>query len=703
MQLLDLNNPKQVVNQLAALAVQQDFTQGLELQRIQFDLYVTLIYQGFLSDEQMTFHNVLDSVPFEFLPCPKEQAPSFYVTTATIDRTVKKYREFILSNIDVSSSQIETLRNVISQLPLSHTQLNSALIEKGVIPQPVSIRAIEHLFSLCVDDVKSDSVKAVNLYISSKNFRPDGTRYERNTRPSYVVFDLASKEKSIKALSTVVIRTAEIIAGYIGIVHLEHIASIVLDRHANKVKSLFSNNEHFNDFISVFLKQRYKNLCLSSETTDDIVAISDDLVESDISHSLEHYLSLVGGLPLNKLPEFLYRLLKYKEVLARTGVQKTTSDGKVSLRVVSENFEISFVNMVSSLELVNALPFSSVINGNIVRTERGKFIPNDDVTLAIGIGIDYLNAGNTFTSSISSSSIIEKMREQYASSFKQQLIDASKDPQGLFEYNGRKYSVNNANISRSTNVQGYYLHDEYLEVTDDIISKRNAIHDTLTIRKDVFKKGLQFFQKTFSNQSDHLPDIAVDKSHPNHERYISNRYDLLSYADYDSSRLYLINEIRRCDKQIQSLSKYLKYLESLENSSSYEVTIKNTSERLEKWQKIKEADYDLIVELESSDINLEIQSLKVKLDSLERHRKTLRIGHNQYKAHLLLHDYILKVGKCTQPELNEFINAYSHVLVNKRLDGDASLLIKTPEVVYNNLTKAITLFVTYHPFSTVVD
>ncbi|MDN3661106.1 hypothetical protein [Vibrio agarivorans] len=162
-------------------------------------------------------------------------------------------------------------------------------------------------------------------------------------------------------------------------------------------------------------------------------------------------------------------------------------------------------------------------------------------------------------------------------------------------------------------------------------------------------------------------------------------------------------EIRRCDKQIESLTRYVTYLESMDNSDSYQVTITNINERLSKWQKIKADNYDLIVQLESSDINLKIQSYKVKLDSLERYRKSLRIGHNQYKAHLLLHDFILKNGTRTQDEVDSFIAAYTQVIAIKRVSSDLTGLVNNADVMYNNLTKAITLFVTYHPFSIFVD
>ncbi|MFB9254158.1 hypothetical protein, partial [Vibrio agarivorans] len=541
MHLLDLVKPEKVIHELSSKAIDEGLALGLDLARVKFDLYVTLIYQGFLSSEQMTFHTVLDLVPFEYLPCPKEQAPSFYVTTATIDRTVKKYRDFVLNNIKLDAGSLLSIASVVNKLPLSHTEVNQLLLESGVIPHPVSTRAIEFLFTLHNDSIDNGGVKSVNLYISSKNFRSDGTRYERNTRPSYVVFALASKEKRVKAISTVIIRTAEIVSGLIGFVHSRHVALIVHDRHKTKVNALFESYDHLEDFIKVFITSRYKDAPIQIDDNKALIAVSDEINESDINHSLEHYLSMTGQLALDKFPEYVERLLTYKEVLARTNAKKTIGDGKVSLRVVSKFFDSNYLIPSVTNQLLKQLEYVSIRDEFITYNSRSDYFPSEDVTLAIGIGIDYLNSGNRFSKSTSIDSVVPTMREMYSRSFEQQLTAATKDPQNLFEVKGEIYSVTDKNIARYQNLQGYYLKNEYIEATDDIISTRNAIHDVLSVRKEVFKKGLKVFQSTYSKQSDHLPDIAVDKSHPNHEAYMRHRYDVLSYADYDSSRLYLIN------------------------------------------------------------------------------------------------------------------------------------------------------------------
>ena len=691
------NNNKNEFNQLALSAISEGVAGMEDLKRVVFDVYATLCYQGFYSDELMGYHDVLDNIPKEYIPCDESQVSSFFVTHVTIDRTVKKYRDFLYSMAELDNRDNQVIESIVNNLPMTMTQINSKLLEGNVTPNKLSSRAISSLFNELYDS-NVDS-KSVLLFKSSKSLRDDGTRYERNTRPSFTAFCREEDEKKLKALSTVLVRACEIVGRILGFVDHSHIVDLIDSLHKEKVDSLFSNWKNYREYVISVISEKY------GDNYGGRFAISDNIEYSELYRWLYYYLSIKGEISKCQFVEFISKVLEFKLAI-NLASKKDKGKEQVAVAGISASFDKSYITLDVIDELTRNIDFVT-LDGELIKLKSGEYRDFDDnFSLAVTIGMEYLSAGNRFFRKTSLEKMVDTLQTRYSKSFRDELLNAIKFPDGMFIVDDQYLSVDAKCITIADNRRGKYHRAEHLELADEIFLLRQELQDLTIAKREGFKKMIKSFLASYKATKNHLPDIIAEPNHVNHEQYMNERDAILSYGDFDSAKMYLTNEIRRCDKQMRSLSKYEAYLESIDgiDGADYSVSLRNVRERYNKWFYVRTVDLDKLERLKYTQTNQALSELRKKIELLERESASLRIRHNEYKAHLLIHDYLVSTTRKPVEEVLMFIESYCLVLATNKVPQSCNLTSpKQFDGVYYNLRRLLTTFVESHPFAIYED
>lgn len=682
------------ITEIARQAIILDIAGTDDLKRATFDIYVTLCYHGFYSSELLGYHEVLDNVPKEYLPCSSEQASDFFISHVTIDRIVKRYTEFVFNSISVSPVEKSKLKSIAETFPMTIDQFNCELLMSGICPNPISYRALLVIYNELLES--NTHYSSLLNFLSTRSRKEDGSRYERNTRPSYISICETEFTKELKAFSTFIVRTSEVVARLIGIVNSEHIAAIVGNLKKKNVSSLFYHKDDFVSYVDSVVGLKFK------KSYSDGIAISDELEQSEVYRLLYHYMSIKKSLPMSSIPEFLKRLLRFK-VEINAASKSTAKKEVLSTKHIYNAFDSHYITTDSQTALIAAIDFLTIEGNALCFDESATKYFDDNFSTATSIGLSYLEKGNVFQKNSDSERVAHILQNQYADEFLEKLNSVLKDSDGMLSIEGDRVTVDSGNIVLAENRRGQYHNSEYLEISEEIFYHKTMLEDEVNSLKDRFKARLKAFQTSWKSPSNNLPDIIADKKHPNHREYMEARHNVLSSADYDSAYMYLVNENKRCEKQIASLTKYYNYIQTIDgvDGSDYSTTVKNTQERITNWGAVKALNLELIDELRKADHVKEILDKQSMIEELEIERRKLRIRYNEFKAHLLIHDFVVSSTSKPLDEVKEFIKDYYNVLSNNKLPQDKSTAYqKQFDGVYHNLRRVLLTFVESHPFAT---
>ncbi|HAS6026872.1 TPA: hypothetical protein I7142_18380 [Vibrio vulnificus] len=687
------NNDISELTSLAHKAIEAGIAGNDDLRRVVFDVYATLCYQGFYSEELLGYHEVLDNIPKQYLPCDDSQVSTFFITHVTIDRTVKRYKDFLFSEACKRPSFAKVISDIFDELPMTTCQINKRLVNGGFCQNAISSRAISNLFNEVF--LKEGCSKSVLLFKSSKSLKDDGTRYERNSRPSFTAFCYSGKDKELKSLSTVLVRAAEIIGKIIGFVDHSHLIDLVDSLHKEKVNSLFDDWSKYREYVISVLSEKY------GPNYSGRFAIADYLEQSELYRWLYQYMYIRHQISKKQLSLFVSKVLDYKLAINFSSKKDKVKD-QVSVSGIYATFDRSYVSPDVIESLIENIDFLYSDGDTVFFDSSIVFDYDDNHSVAVQVGIDFLVSGGAFTKSEDVSSVVNRLLCNYSDAFNLELRNALLNPDGMFQLKDNLYFVDAKSIAVSDNRRGKYYRAEYLELSEELFHLEQELQDVLTAKREGFKSMMDSFHRTYNSKVNNLPDIISDKNHKNHLAYMQERDAILAYGDFESSQMYLMNEIRRCEKQMRSLSKYEAHLESIDgiDGSDYSTSLKNVRERFNRWLSVRNADLSKIEQLKTTPNNLLISDMRIAIQSLKSRCSKLRIRHNQYKSHLLIHDFIVPTTSKPKYEVERFVENYCSMLKNNTLVYDDDTVdIKQFDGVYHNMKRLLTVFVESHPFA----
>ncbi|MCG9578593.1 hypothetical protein L1D14_20455 [Vibrio tubiashii] len=684
-----------IVLELAKTALNTDFVSVNDfkrskyepLKKLQFDIYVTLAYLGFFESEQLSYANVLERVPTKYLPCDAEQSETFHVTSATISRLVTQFTPFIKSNLFAPISDSNKLKELEQQLPVTLSQANDFLVSHGIISSPVSARAIEFLFDCFIGESR---VKSLVIAKSNKEKDVNGERYERNTRPSMRVLCLAEQERHAKNFADSIVRSCDWLGRMVGLIDFRLVSDFIVPLNSTVVKSLGSKSTHIVDFTLSICREKY-----SSYERD--FAVSEDLHDSEFATLLWKYLNAVPSLKVTKLPEFLTRILMNKA--GGKSKSKSQKSRVISSSVVLEHWDVEYLTDEMLQVLMSAIDFV-VPDGDSYSLRSGAFLDvEQDASIALSTLIDYLQEYGTFSEELSSQERVSLLLKKHSSLLRDKLLSALDSPEGFFEKHGTSYSVSASNRETRTNLSGSYIRPDYDLVSDELFSERVIYQEDDAELRSRFNFLMDAYKKRWG-KTVNVSDLLVSDDHELHLEYITDRKLILTTSHFRQCEYWIKSEIKRGKRLIESHISYVNYLVSLSEKVDSKVSIAHSHQRIAKWKEIVsifESELEMIYASEPYKRYVEHIDL---VNELLEQRSKLALKPSQYKANMVLHDYIAERSEesgesVERSVLERFIESYCQSIVGE-LTTDST---KKSVSDHHNLRRLIGDAIAYHPFA----
>lgn len=668
------------VDSLSQLSLDRGLSENVDFRRVRFEVYLTLSYIGFFNETQLTHDNLIESIPKEYLPCDIEQAETFHLTSTTVARIIKKHTSFIKGELSISPKDLSSLTLVHKNLPLTMQQANKDLVQSGVIANYISPRAMEFLFDLFIDGC---DVKVSIIFKSMKNADEDGNRFERNTRPSIKVISESKDTKALKQLSPFIVRCCDTVGRLIAVVPYTLVGKIVSEYQSELVSSLFTTPKSFSDYCHSLCGEKYQG-------GEGNVSVHEDLPESDAYILLWQYLSTVSTLRVKDVHSFLIRVIRYK---ANNSRRRGSSSKLISTLAIANVISHDDISDVSINMLLSAINFIEV-KGDVVCLKEDEFFDVEGIdNITIHTILDYLHKHKHFSKKHSKSDIASELQNHFAEIMKSKLVSAIDSPQGFFGIEGDTFFITSEHKTYKENHSGNCVRPDYDLISDELFNETTLFKQELIGMKSKYALHFEAFKEKWSSYV-FSSALLVDDTHKDHEEYIADRFEILLGTDYRSCQMWLVSEKKRVLRLMESYTQCLSYYETIDDSSSYARTIEHVKKRMTKWEKVLSHLGEELIMITSSDSYRLYQTHEKNVADLIESRSKLQIKPSQYKAHILIHNFIARTGKVTRADVKAYIEKYSQYLVGNFTDDSEA----SERNDYYNRISLFKAYVDAHPF-----
>ncbi|CCO45447.1 hypothetical protein VIBNISOn1_1490002 [Vibrio nigripulchritudo SOn1] len=679
------------IDSLVANALSTDFVKESDFKRVKysvhdklrFDIYLTIAYLGFYGKEQHSYHSVLESVPKEFLPCEVDQSETFHITNTSVSRIVTQFTPFLKANLSFQLSDTSVIRDIQDNLPMTLDQINSELIERGVTDQAISETAVSFLFESINNGVETSSFI---VYKSGQNKDANGERFERNARPSITAFSHLEHEKDMKAISRSVIRYCETLGRLVGVVNFDLVESLLERLNTPVLDLVATERSAVYKFCRALCFEKY-----GSESS--VYAIDDELQQSEFYELMYKYLRSVGTCTISNVPQFLTRILEFK------AIRKAKESSRViSSSVILDYWDEKFISSQVSMSLVCALDFVSISGDEkSFGIDSSVFVDiEQESNIVLSVLLDYLSANGGLPVGSDSERKTTLMLQSFSSLMRTKLIEAKDNPSGFFEKSKEGFSVSKFNIRTREDLSGAYIRPDYDYISEELYNERVINNEDESELKSRFTVLFESFKKRWNkvvNQS----NLMVDDSLKGHEDYLAERREILTTTHHRKCENWIRTEIKRANSLIKSYHAFIKYLVAQDETKNA-ASIHHLELRIEKWNEILEiCELDMELIYSSEPYKAHIRHIE-EVNRLLEARSKLAIKPSQYRAHIAIHDFILKHSSgpfMSEQEVNQYIDDYCASLTGVSTASPDKKLVSN----YHNLRRLFRESIEKHPFA----
>ncbi|MGD8116964.1 hypothetical protein [Vibrio sp. TRT 29B02] len=681
------------IDSLVSTALSTDFVKESDFKRVKysvhaklrFDIYLTIAYLGFFSEEQHSYHSVLESVPKEYLPCDVDQSETFHITNTSVSRIITQFIPFLRSNLSLQLSDTSVIKDIQKKLPMTLGQINDELIDKGVVQNSISESAVSFLFE-CVSS--SISIESFIVYKSGQNKDQNGERFERNARPSITAFTYADYEKDTKAISRSIIRYCETLGRLVGVVNFELVSSLLERLNAPTLDIIDPDRAAISSFCNALCLEKY-------DIKESPYAIDDDIENSDIYELMYKYLRSVKRCKTGNIPQFLTRCLEFK------AIRKAKESSRViSSSVILECWDESFIDVNVGVDLVSALHFVELSDDlSFFSIKPDVFVDvEEESNIVLSLLLDYLAEHGQLPSDLDVDQKTTLMLRSYSNLMRSKLNGALVEPAGFFEKSENGYVITKSNIRTRDNLSGAYVRPDYDFISEELYNERVINNEDESELKSRFTVLFDAFKSKWSkvvNQS----NLLVDDSLKGHKDYLAERREILTTTHHRKCENWIRTEIKRATSLIRSYHAFIRYLIAQDETKNA-ASIRHLELRIEKWNEILEiCELDLELIYSSEPYRAYVTHTE-EVSRLLEERSALAIKPSQYRAHIALHDFILmNAGRTgvSEQTMQEYISDYCNSLMGIATNSSDKKLVSN----YHNLRRLFKESIERHPFSIV--
>lgn len=623
---------------------------NVEFKRVLFDVYITMLKQGFLCSESLTNEKLLSYTPYEYFPCDAHLVGSFYMTPAMLRIITKKYEQNV--KLDISNDDKKQICNLSKLLPLTHEQANLYLINNNVIASEIAPEGIQYL----INSVSNIHCKPVLMSIYPIDSSVKVERAKRNTKPSVYYFlpDVINKTKFNSHIESIK-RQISRQSSYIGF----SILTSICDSFPFKFNG---KNIITVDFIRSILSARPE-----FKIIDDISCVTQEPSSSEFSSLLKQYLSNVGEISHNDAYNFFLRYFEYKK-FKQGGYNKNADFGKTVKSKKDEKLQFSDIvdNIVPDylLSVDDIIFVISNIEGIIVTEKNINFDGVDNSIYGVNESawdaffLSYCKSErekNNAKYSISMRSAQEYFLNYISEQFKFYLNNDN----GFFSVVDGYCCVNDENINYFNNRNSVYLKPNIDELNDSLGTKYvllDEIKQKSLSNHDIYSEVFSEKWGKIESKNKEDPDFLFTN-----DDYVKDLTMVYVKSFYMHSLSLIEQQVSFSNKRIADCQKRRLFVHSFSKNDS---TSKEFISALTKLDEREEYSLNKIAKLNTirdavllSESYVESHKVLTEIDDIKSSRKSLRINPVALKAGFMLHEKIVQEGgKSLLSDIETWVN-----------------------------------------------
>ncbi|ACH64673.1 hypothetical protein [Aliivibrio fischeri] len=672
------------VNEIATSLYNENLTNSVDIKRVTFDIYITMLKQGFLCSESLTNEKLLSHVPYEYYPCNSHLVGSFYMTPAMLRIISKKYESYI--KINISEEDKKEIVILSKMLPLTHEQANLYLLNNNVISNEIAPEGIQYL----INNFSNISCKPVLLSIYPIDANAKVERAKRNTKPSiyYLLPDVINKTKFNTHLESIKRQVARQ-ESYIGF----SILSSICDSFPFKFNG---KNILTTDFVRSILSSRPE-----FKLIDDISCISQDVSNSEFSSLLKQYINHVGTISHSDAYAFFLRYFEYKK-FKQGGYSKNNDFGKTTKTKRDE--KLQFSDIVDNVVIDYLFNVEDVIY--ILSNIDGFVIGDNSIDFD---GIDSsIHGVNESAWDAFFLSFCKKIREE-KSSYTISLSDAQdysieylnnrfdfylNNENGFFSNKDKVCSVGQENIHYVNNRNSAYLKPDIDELNDMLGSKYvllDEIKQKASSNHEVYSEVFSEKWKKVESKNKVDPDYLFTN-----DEYVNDLEMLYTKSFYTNSLSQIEQQISFSEKRIAESEKRRVFIQSFSHSEPSSKELNSSLSKLDEREFYAKNKIDQLKKIKkavfTSESYIEWTKLLLEIEDIKSRKKLLRINPIELKAGLLIHEKIIQEGG--DMLISDIKIWIDDVVRRSSSNGDGDGLLW--KYVRSNLSRYISH--PYHPF-----
>lgn len=597
-----------------------------EYRRLRFDAYTSLLNMGFVIDEVVAFPSVLSRTPEEYYYCDPSLVDTFHVSPQTLRNSHKVLSPKLLGIIRdemLSDSDRHVLRRLLTNLPLTPDQINSALLNDGVINSPISHVAMIHLFEMVGDDV--EAWLAPKYALRDKSAKR-AARFSRPTVP--VLFNDTVEKKQLVSYINKLVRAAEKISSVIGFVDLDLLVKISpLDKFKTKKAVL-------KDFLRSFFSYRDEY----RENGSYIVISNVD--DSDFVRRLGTFIQSVGETSSSIAAPFMLRCINYKRYLSQQGLDEHNeklAKNSFSTKFRTADYELDYVPsdvalwVLSHSQLLHVNESSICLNGTVANRVNEMF------------WVDYFlqyRSSPSYVQYDTISDAIDAFCDYVIGIFQSEFRRCLSEPKGFFGVTSDKVYVDHFHTTHSDNHRGDYIQPEATFLDEELHSvflEFKEFQALLESNYEVYGKAFYnvYKDKTASQVANYFKDEFID-----------DLFEWLSRSPVDDA-------IGLVEKNISKFEGMIENIDARRNNNYQlaevlkvrnEQSIESLNTRRTQVEFCLDESRALLERLKSTEVASKTLHYQNELERLAASKMALKIRSVDFKYYLLLHDLIVENG-----------------------------------------------------------
>ncbi|ELP5729202.1 hypothetical protein QTV44_002468 [Vibrio vulnificus] len=627
-----------------------------EYRRLRFDVYTSLLNMGFVIDEVVAFPSVLSRTPEEYYYCDPSLVDTFHVSPQTLRNSHKVLSPKLLGIIRdemLSDNDRHVLRRLLPNLPLTPNQINTTLMNEGVITSPISHVAMMYLFEMVGDTV--DAWLAPKYAPRDKSSKR-AARFSRPTVP--VLFnDTVAKNQLVSYINKLV-RAAEKISSVIGFVDLDLLVKISpLDKFKAK-KSVLK------EFLRSFFSYR-EEYCDNGSYI--IISKVDD---SDFVRRLGVFIQSVGAVSPSIASPFMLRCINYKCYLSQQGLDEHNEQlakDSFSTKFRTSDYELDYVPSDVALWVLSHSELLHVSESSIGLSSLAFNRVNEM------FWVDYFlqyRSSQSYRQYDNISEAIDAFCDYIIGIFQSEFRYCLVEPKGFFGVTSDKVYVESVHSNHSANHRGDYIQPNATLLDEEFHSvflEFKEFQDLLESNYEVYSRA--FYNKYADKTASQVNNFFKDD-------FIEDLYEWLSRSPIDTATGFIERNISKFEGMIANIDArrnnnyQLAELLNVRNDQS----IESLNTRRTQVEFCLDESRAILERLKTSEVASETLRYQSELERLTSAKKALKIRTVDFKYYLLIHDLIVgNGGEVSREDFDLILQDYLDSLcVN--VDGKLSLI-----------------------------